>query len=230
MRKVAIADVEKGTLSVVHHSENIRRRPVRSTADLEAIAWSFARGEQAEFQTVGIDNITEMQTINLRENVSAAIASGRNMVKNRQRTVDDIWQEDYLKSTSQLTRIVSMFRDLPVNLIVTAHMKRVYPNVPEGTDLTKIEPLFVVPSLSQKLMTNIMGLMDFVWCLEQETDEESKDYGKRFLVTVSKDIYRCKTRGPRFLKAVGEVIVNPTLPEIYDTFVRTSTPRKKRSA
>lgn len=230
MRKVAIADVEKGTLSVVHHSANVRRRPVRSTADLEAIAWSFARGEQRQFQTVGIDNITEMQTINLRENVQSAIKSGRNMVKNRQRTVDDIWQEDYLKSTSQLTRIVSMFRDLPVNLIITAHLKRVYPNVPEGTDLSKLEPLSVVPSLSQKLMINIMGMMDFVWCLEQDTEEESETYGKRFMITVSKDIYKCKTRGPKFLKAVGEVITDPTLPEIYDTFVRTATATKKRSA
>ena len=221
MRNVVFADIEKGTLSIAHRGD-ILRRPIATTSDLEALGWAIARGELPEIHTVVIDNITELQTINLQEIVQKAIDGGRNMVKNRARTIDDVWQEDYLVSTLQISRLVRFFRDLPINLIINAQLKRVYPKVPDGTDLTKIEPIAVVPSLSAKLMGAVMSYCDFVWCLEQETDEESKNYGARFAITVSKDIYKCKTRGPRFLKAVGEVILNPKLPEIYDTFIRTA--------
>jgi hypothetical protein len=229
MKNVVFADIEKGTLSIAHRGD-ILRRPIQATSDLEALAWAIARGELPDIHTVVVDNITELQTINLQEIVQKAIAGGRNMVQNRQRTIDDVWQEDYLRSTLQLGRLIRFLRDLPINLIINAQLKRVYPKVPEGTDLTKIEPIAVVPSLSAKLMGAVMSYCDFVWCLEQETDEDDPNYGKRFAITVSKDIYKCKTRGPRFLKAVGEVIENPTLPEIYDTFIRTANQATKRSA
>lgn len=230
MRQVVYADIEGGLLSVVHRGD-LLRRPIKQTQDLIDLGWAIARGDFPQIHTLVVDNITELQTINLQEIVLKAIAGGRNMVKNRERTVDDVWMEDYKASTLQLSRLFRMLRDLPINLILCAHLKRVYPNVPEGTDLSKVQPIAVVPSISAKLMEATMGYLDFVWCLEQETDEESENYGKRFAITVSKDIYKCKTRGPKFLKAVGEVIENPTLPEIYDTFIRTANKQTtKRSA
>jgi hypothetical protein len=236
MRDVLIGDVEGGTLSIAHR-DHIKRRPIRTTQDLAELAWAIARGEFPKIQTLAVDNITELQNLNLQENVRRDIASGRNTVKGRPRTEDDIWQENYLASTMQLRRIFRMLKDLPINIILTAHLKRVYPKVAEGTDLSTVQPISVVPSLTQKLMESVMGYVDFVWCLEQETEEydeneeKNPDYGKRFAITVSKGIYKCKTRGPKFLKAIGEVVENPTLPVIYDTFVRTSTsPAKKRSA
>lgn len=229
MKNVLFADVEKGTLSVSHR-DDIKRRPINTTRDLEDLAWAFARKELTDFHTVVIDNATDLQTMNLREVVTRAIAGGRNMVKNRARTVDDIWQEDYLVSTNELSRIFQMFRDLPINVIITAHLKRVYPKVPEGTDLKNIDPDALVPSLTAKLMERVYALSDFVWCLEHENDEDSKHYGHRFAVTVPKGPYKCKTRGPRFQKAIGDVMLDPTLPEIYDTFLRTANTPTKRSA
>jgi hypothetical protein len=98
--------------------------------------------------------------------------------------------------------------------------------VPDGTDHTKIEPDKVVPSLSQALMKATVGYMDFAWIME--VDDETQ---QRFVVTVPKGKYFCKTRGPRFLKAIGDVVVNPKLPELYDTFIRTAhrKPKKKVS-
>lgn len=232
MRQVVYADIEGGLLSVAHRGD-ILRRPIKQTQDLIDLGWAIGQGEFPEVHTLVVDNITELQTINLQEIVQAAIKGGRNMVKNRERTLDDVWMEDYKTSTLQLSRTFRFLRDLPVNLILIAHLKRVYPRMPEGTDLSRVDPIMVVPSLSTKLMEATMGYLDFVWCLEQETDEESEDYGKRFAITVSKDIYKCKTRGPKFLQAVGEVIVNPNLPDIYDTFVRSATQKStktKRSA
>ncbi len=230
MKNVLFANIEGGMLSIAHRSD-IHAVDIKSTADLEALAWAIAQGEYPTVGTIVVDNITELQTLNLQEVVQVAIDGGRNMVRNRQRTVDDVWQEDYGKSTKQLERLFRFLRDLPINTVFTAHAKRVYPKMPEGTDPVKanVQPVAVVPKLSQALMSATMGYMDFVWCFE--IDDEAEDPDERhFAITTSKGEYRCKTRGPRFLRAIGETIVNPSLPEIYDTFVRTSTrqPRKKK--
>lgn len=229
MKNVLVANIEGGLLSVAHRGD-IHAEDIRSTQDLWNLAWRLVQGEYGSVNTLVVDNITELQTLNLREIVEAAIKGGRNMVKNRERTVDDVWMEDYQKSTLQLGRLFQMLRDLPMNVIFTSHLKRVYPKVPEGTDLKNIDPIAVVPSLSQKLMTTVMGYMDFVWALE--VDEET---GNRFLVTSPKGVYKCKTRGPNFYAAIGDVVKNPSLPRLFNTFVRTanepqqtSTSKKKR--
>jgi hypothetical protein len=229
MRDVLFANIEGGLVSVAHRGD-IHKRDIRTTAELEDLAWTLAKGGWPNIRTVVIDNVTELQTLNLQEIVQAAISSGRDMVRNRKRTVDDVWQEDYMKSTKQLGRLFRMFRDLPMHVVFTAHMKRVYPKVPEGTDLTKIQPIAVLPSLSAKLGEALMGYVDFVWCLEEDTDLASDEKGRRFAITTSKGEYRCKTRGPNFFKAIGDVIEDPALPEIYDTFVEVSTapPTKKK--
>lgn len=230
MQNVLFANIEGGLVSIAHRGD-IHKKTIKSTAKLEELAWDLAKGKWPSVNTLVVDNVTELQTLNLQEIVQAAINSGRNMVKNRERTIDDVWQEDYMKSTKQLSRLFRFLRDLPMHVVFTAHMKRVYPKVPEGTDLTKIQPIAVVPSLSAKLMESLMGYVDFVWCLEQDTDKESDDPTRRFAITTSKGEYRAKTRGPRFFDAIGDVIEDPKLPEIYDTFVEESTappPRKKR--
>lgn len=230
MKNVLFANIEGGLVSIAHRGD-IHEKKIKNTAALEALAWDLAQGKYKSVHTVVVDNVTELQTLNLQEIVQAAIDSGRNMVKNRARTIDDVWQEDYMKSTKQLGRLFRFLRDLPMNVVFTAHMKRVYPKVPEGTDLTKIQPVAVLPSLSAKLMEALMGYVDFVWCLEEDTDKASDEAGRRFLVTCSKGMYRCKTRGPLFFEAIGDVIEDPNLPDIYNTFVEVSTappPRKRR--
>ena len=230
MRNVLFGNIEGGLVSVAHRGD-IHEVKVRTTKDLEDLAWKLAKGHWPSVRTVVIDNVSELQTLNLQEIVTAAIAGGRNKVKNRDRTVDDVWQEDWMKSTKQLGRLFRFFRDLPMNVVFTAHAKRVYPKMPEGTDLSRVDPIAIVPSISAKLMEALMGYVDFVWCLEQDTDKEPDDPTRRFAITTSKGEYRAKTRGPRFFEAIGEVVENPNLPEIYDLFVASSTEaptRKKR--
>ena len=229
MRNVLFANIEGGMLSIAHRSD-IHAVDIKSTAELEQLAWDIAQGEYPSVHTLVVDNITELQTLNLQEIVQAAIEGGRNMVRNSKRTVDDVWQEDYGKSTKQLERLFRFLRDLPINIVFTAHAKYVYPKLPPGTDPVKanVQPTAIVPKLSQALMTSTMGYMDFVWCFE--IDDETEDPGDRhFAVTTSKGEYRCKTRGPQFLEAIGETIVNPNLPDIYNVFVETSTTRNEDS-
>ncbi len=224
MANVLVANKEGGMLSVLHRGD-IHEVRIDRTDDLTALAWELANGAFQSVRTLVVDNATEVQTVNLEEIVADAIQAGRNKVKNRDRTLDDVWQEDYGRSTVQLKRLFRFLRDLPINVVITAHAKRVYPRMPEGTDLTKVQPIAVMPSFTQKLGESVMGYMDFVWCLEQDTEEPAKGETKeveRFVVTTSKGLYRCKTRGPYFLEAIGDVVDNPYLPTLYDTFVRTA--------
>ena len=227
MQNVLFANIEAGLVSVAHRGD-IQKIRISSTETLENMGWDLIKGRWPDIGTVVIDNVTELQTLNLQEIVKNAISSGRNRVQNRERTVDDVWQEDYGKSTKQLARLFRLFRDLPMHVIFTAHMKRVYPKVPEGTDLTKIQPIAVMPSLSAKLGEALMGYVDFVWCLAEDTDKEMNEAGRRFLITVSKGEYRCKTRGPMFSEAIGDVVEDPNMASLYDVFVESSNPPKKK--
>lgn len=221
MKNVLFADIEAGLISIAHRGD-IHKKRIIATSDLYDLAWDIAKGEFPTVNTLVVDNVTELQTLNLQEIVQSAINSGRNRVKNRERTIDDVWQEDWMKSTKQLARLFRMLRDLPINVVFTAQMKRIYPKVPDGTDLTKITPEAVMPSISAKLGEALMSYVDFVWCLENDTEKEMYEPGRRFAVTVSKGMYRCKTRGPKFSDEIGDVLEDPNLPDIYDLFVKTS--------
>jgi hypothetical protein len=226
MADVLFGNVESGMLSIAHR-EDIHAVDIKSTPDVAKLVWSIANQEFPSVKTVVIDSVSEWQTINLAENVKEAILAGRNKAGGRDRTEDDAWQEDYLRCTKQIGRLVGYLRDLPVNVILTAHAKFVYPKNVPGAELGGVEPDRIVPALSQALMKTVMKSMDFVWTLDVDPETQ-----KRFLVTVPKGPYLCKTRGEPFLEAIGDVVENPSLPELYDTFVRTmhkKTSKRKRS-
>lgn len=223
MRQVAFANIEGGLMSVAHRGD-IWKYDVKAMDDLERFFWKLVdpKGRYADVRTVVIDNATELQTINLEEIVTEAIARGKDKVKGQPRTKDDLWQEDYGRSTVQLKRIFRAFRDLPLNVIFTAHAKRIYPKVPPGTDLSTVEPLATLPSLTDKLGKSVMGYMDFVWYLEYDADEDT-----RFMLTRPQEVEGAgrifaKTRGPRFLEALGPLVQNPDLATLYDLFTQTA--------
>ena len=110
------------------------------------------------------------------------------------------------------------------------HVKRIYPPTPPGTDLTRVEPLATVPSVTDKLGKSVMGYMDFVWYLEFDAEENTRSMLTRPMVVEGAGEVFAKTRGPHFLAALGDVVESPTLPELYDLFVSSAKdgPPKKR--
>jgi hypothetical protein len=165
-----------------------------------------------------IDSATELQSINLDEIVAAAMEKQkRNPHRSRKgnvRTEDDIWQDDYGRSTKQLKRLFRQFRDLPVHVVITALAKFVYPKMPEGTDMTLVEPMTVVPNLTAKLSSSLLGFMDMNWyCYVDPEDNKFK------ILTQKQGPYHAKTRGPYFASKMGPVVENPTLGKLYDIFV-----------
>lgn len=183
---------------------------------LEDEFWKLAarRGDYASINTVVIDSGTEIQTLNLE------ILSKEAMKKNKSREQDELWIDDYGKSTAQLKRIFRWFRDLPMNVIVTALPQSVYP---KGDKKNKtVEPVEVRPQFTDKLGTSVMGYMDMVWYMY-------KDNEGRHLLTQEHGVFKAKTRGMKFSKELGltvdlrdELVDNSEgydFAEIFDLFL-----------
>lgn len=222
---VVFANIEGGLLSVAHRGD-IHAVDISSTDELYAL-YRKIKNKTGPFdgvETLVIDNLSEFQTLNLDEIVSRAMTDGK--AKNRNRdSYDEIWQEDYGVSTVQLLRILGWLKRLDMNLIITAHAKFVYPtsaNKDRKTpELQQVEPIAVLPSLTQKLCKGTMGLVDFVWFMEYQADED-----KRMMLTRPDGIRQSKTRGPLFAKALGPVVENPSMPDLYDLLVQSSSGKK----
>jgi hypothetical protein len=235
MANVLFANVEGGLMSVAHRGD-IRAIDITSTEQVEKLYWEIVKGKDKgqgaynDVNTVVLDNATEMQTINLSELVAEAMDNGKDKdSKGRPRSRDDIWQEDYGRSTVQMKRIIRMFRQLPINFIVTAHKKEIFPKNAQQQVIQGAEPEAVVPYMTTKLSESVLGYMDFVWYtfFDAEANEGEGAYN---ILTRTTGVYFAKTRGPRFREALGDVRQIPEtggLPEIYDLFLKVSTSKEK---
>ncbi len=219
MANVHVFNIDGGLLTLAQRGD-IRASDVKSVEALEAEMWKIAQGHKdyEGVNTVVIDNITELQTLNLEGIVAEELQGKR---KNRGSTIDDIFVEDYGKSTKQIARVLRGFRDLPVNVIYIAHRRdRMRPG---GKSIEA-----TVPSLTERLGTAISGYMDFVWYLYHGTENETLEDGTerpvlhRYLLTQTLDVYFAKTRGQQFAEAIGPVIKDPTMPEIFNVFMQSS--------
>lgn len=196
MANVLFANIEGGLMSVAHR-QDISSVDISSVDDLYELFWKLQRRDKdvRDFNTIVIDNVSELQRMDLEQIVQNEVENSTN--KNRV-DPDDIWQEDYGKNTVRLERILRWFKNLPINLIITAHPKFVYPKVGRGVDLTEIEPTVVIPKLTQSLCKSVLGLVDFVWFMKFDPEED-----RRWLLTQPDGTYYAKTRGHKFSKAMG---------------------------
>lgn len=231
MKDVVFLNIEGGLLSVAHRGD-IRAVDIDNTAQVEREFWLIKRRDKAagyeKTRTVVIDSGTELQTLDLEEIVTTAMKKSKRSKGGKERSIDEIWQDDYGKSTAHLRRIFRMFKELPHHVIITALAKESYPKTAGGEAQAKalgVEPLIVLPSLTQKVSTSVMGYMDFVWYTFY--DQETQEYK---LLTKNSGPYRAKTRGPLFQAALGDVIVQPSLRDIYDLFVKTGMRHVRNNA
>jgi len=219
MADVLVINHEGGLLSVAHRGD-IRAVDVHTTEELEDILIRLKQRdkEYKGIRTVIIDSATELQTVNLEEIVQreAKKKSGRNK--------NDIYRADYGESTVQLKRVFRGFRDIRRHVIFTALAKYVYPKMPEGADTTNVDPLAVIPSLTAKLASSLMGYVDFVWFCYYDKDED-----KYRVLTQPEDAFFAKTRGPHFAKALGKLrtvkidnLKGTGMPKIYSIWERSS--------
>lgn len=246
MANVLDLNIEGGTLTLASRGDiraidivaigsqlppSVTLGPNQST--LEDEFWKLANrsDEYADIQTVIIDSGTECLTLSLEHIVSKALDKLKKDHRKTDRDQDSIYLEDYGKSTAQLKRLFRWFRDLDMNMIITALPQFVYPKNTDPQKMAMVDPIAVRPLFTQKLGEAVMGYMDMVWYMYQ-------DETGRHILTQEHGVYKAKTRGMKFSSAIGNVVDildydGPddddamTLPKLYDIFVKSENDHKK---
>lgn len=218
MRDVLVFNIDGGIMTLAQRGD-IHAVDIRSLDQLEGELHRLASGdpEYAGIKTVVLDNITELQVMSL----DAIVANEyRNRVKkDKYYTIDDVYQEDYGKSTKQLQRLLRGFRDLPIHTIYIAHRKD---KLRKGTTIIEESK----PSLTEKLCASVMGYMDYVWYLftqdvtVQTESGGGRTYTERYMLTQPFNNFKAKTRGSNFADAIGSVVQSPNMADIMDTYMQ----------
>lgn len=210
MADVWVFNIDGGMLTLAQRGD-IHAVDVRSVDELESELHKLINKDPKYkgAKTVVIDNITELQTLSLE-----GIVQGQ--LKDRMKkggTIDDVYLEDYGKSTTQLARVLRGFRDLPMHVVFLAHKKD---KIRKGTNTLESSQ----PSLTNKLCTAVMGYMDAVWYLYTVDEPVSDKEGElntethRYLLTQPYNNYAAKTRGSEFADRIGVTIRDPNLAQI----------------
>lgn len=150
-----------------------------------------------KYKTIVVDTITELQAKDLED-----ISNGREMLT----------QQDYGKSTKKLKAFCALIRDAPINIILTAQVRRVMDGPQEAKKLTEIRP-----DITEAACNSIMAAVNFVWFLY--VPEATKE---RTLITKNTGVVRGKTRNEKFQTLIGEKVERPNLAEIYDKLLKAT--------
>jgi len=210
-------NIEGGMLSIAEANDiGIEEPP--SVVDLEGfshldqIFWYLAKGDHP-FKTVVIDSLSELQIVNLEHIVGKQLDKTSTSGAKRE-DEDDIWQEDYGKSTQELRRFVRKFRDLPMHVIFTAH---------DASSQDKDKNEIVHPALTPKLRTAVSGYMDIIGymftvteTIEDEEGETEEINRKLLCQPYKKWVAKDRSPGGR----LGMVIDNPDVPTLVNKIMK----------
>lgn len=209
LSEVLFCNVEGGLMSVSNRKPMVvdiglteeGQNNGRAFMDLDAVAEAIATKKPGfeKVRTVVIDSGTEFQQKDLETIVAAS--------RKKNPTRDDApGLDDFGKSTTRMRRMFRIFRDIKVNVIITALVKREEKVRESG----KVEVLEQRPAFTRGVGESVMGFVDFVWYMG------TSDEGVRYLVTQPTAVTRAKTRSPAFAEAIGKVVKNPNLPDLYN--------------
>lgn len=221
---ILVLNFEGGLLSVVSRGD-VDVIDIKTIDDLEGVFWYFREQHESvkKYKTLLVDSGSELYNKALREVVDQNLQR-RN---NRKGDEDDFELEDYGKAGNIMVRMFSNFRDLPLHVIVTSHAKFIYPPNSDQIKTPNIEPREVRPSFSTSVANRLVGIFDFVHYLYTadevvKLDEETNQIvPHRYLLTRGMGPYQAKTRGPNFAVALGDIVVDPTMPMLYDLLIKS---------
>lgn len=171
---VVIFDIEGGlkTLKKFPNKKNITRKPIRKVSELEKQLNILYKGIKTDklvddkvvscapyipgVRTVGIDSLTELADVDMKDIMKLAYANNPDKVD-----IDVPSMREWGKTRNHIRNIVRFARDLPCNVVFTAHA---------GSLQDEGQPTKYFPGFSGKLRTEVPGFMDIVGYLSTKND------------------------------------------------------------
>lgn len=207
---VLFINVESGLLSISDDTDPITSSRINlkniDVVDYESIQQLqdlciYLIKERPPYKTIIMDSLSDLQVDNIENIVKTAVGSNA-----KRQSMDEIWQDDYGKSTSQIRRMVRAFRDLPLHFIACCH---------DATTTTE-GYVSVHPALTPKLRQSVIGYMDIVgYMFTKEND--SKVVRNLLTQPVGKFIAKDRSPGGK----LGNIMEDPTIDKIMHTIVRS---------
>lgn len=206
--EILLVNIDKGELSI--EDKNIDKASIGTNPDgtssksivkdLEDIIFAIVSKKPGfeKYKTIVVDTITELQAKDLED-----IADGK----------DQFSQLIYGKDTKKIKRLCGLIRDCPLNIILTAQVKRIIDGpTPETKKLVEIRP-----DITASACDSLMAAVNFVWYLYVPADTK-----KRTLVTKNLGIVRGKTRNDKFQQLITEKVEDPNLADLYTKLLKVS--------
>lgn len=159
--KPFIIDVENGTSSLRNHDElsGVKVHNLGKFDEMQEIFNDFRSGGGMEFETVVIDSLSALQQKHLAEVIERD--------KSRDSKVPTLL--DYKANTAVMQRLLIAFRDLPKNLVITAH-STFDKDDNDGR-------MYIRPDVTPRLSQTVVGLLDVIgWMHTGEGEKEGKQY------------------------------------------------------
>lgn len=199
-----VARFEDGSESLAN--SNALETPLLTTqAAIEEMAKGLVSGS-GDFKgvkTLVVDSVTAMQTMLLN-----SIVADRMKKKGGTNGIPELG--DY-RSLGQLTmNYLRMFHDLDMHVIFIALAKEVKDD-DEGPVTA------IIPSLIGQSSRNLRALVSCVWPLVKKPAKDGKPTSVSML-TDSAGLYYARTRHPGFSRALGMIIENPNLNDIWKKY------------
>jgi hypothetical protein len=205
--EILLVNIDKGELSIEDKNIDMATIGLKEDGsssksivkDLEDVIFAIVAKKPGfeKYKTVVIDTITELQARDLED-----LSEGK----------DQFSQLIYGKSTKKVKRLCALIRDAPLNIILTAQVKRIYEGPPDAKKLVEIRP-----DVTASACDAIMAAVNFVWYLY--VPAESK---KRTMVTKNMGIVRGKTRSAEFQNIIGEKLEDPNLADLYTKLLKVT--------
>ncbi len=193
-RKVLIADCnEEGTLSIADTKVDVTY--IKTFEDVNLLYWFLAKGDH-DYETVAIDTITSLQGLGLKFVLDQA--AELDLTKDPQMAN----RQDWGKLNNLMIDIINNFRNLPMNLIITAHERS---REEEDGDIE------VYPLMTPGTRTHFEGVMDIIgrYYIREVVKNDKRKIVRRMLVGPHEK-YISKSRA----KVLPMILKNPTFPSI----------------
>lgn len=193
-----VFDIEGG-LTTLRKRKSIDVVPIRTMKELENryndLYKSIDSNGKLYYKSIMIDSLTELTDLDMKAIMKDAY--GRNPDKV---DIDVPSPREWGKARNHIRTIVRAFRDLPCNVIYTAHV---------GALQEEGQPTKFFPGFSGKLRTEVPGFMDIVGYLYAE-NEGGLLVRKLQLQGTRRVVAKDRTG------VLGDVIENPTIPMMWE--------------